>query len=55
MIDALKRFMKLLNAVAKLVPVIIEVLSDLADDGEINHSTARSTSKTAKRAAAASK
>lgn len=42
MIEGLKRIHKLLQAVMKLIPVIIEVLGDLADDGKLNESNKKS-------------
>lgn len=41
MLDALRRVYKLLQALVKLIPTIIEVLEDLADDGKLNKSTGK--------------
>lgn len=38
MIDALKRFAKILRAISKIIPVIIDILADFADDGKRNNS-----------------
>ena len=38
MVDTLRKLLKVLNAIVKLLPTIIEVLADLADDGKINKS-----------------
>lgn len=38
MLDALKKVYKLLQAAIKLIPAIIEVIEDLADDGKLNKS-----------------
>lgn len=45
MIEALKRFAKILQALSKLVPVIIDIVSDFADDGKRNNSNAKQASK----------
>jgi uncharacterized spore protein YtfJ len=45
MIETLKRFSKILQALIKLVPVIIDVMSDFADDGKRNNSNAKQDSK----------
>lgn len=47
MIDALRRFAKILQALTKLVPVIIDVISDFADDGKRNNSNAKQVAKSA--------
>lgn len=41
MIDQLRKVYRLLQALAKLLPAIIEVLEDLADDGKLNKSTGK--------------
>lgn len=38
MLDTLRKLQKILNALVKLLPSIIEVLEDLADDGKLNKS-----------------
>lgn len=38
MIATLKKLQKVIAAVLKLIPVLIEVLQDLADDGKLNNS-----------------
>ena len=38
MLDFLRKIQKILNAISKLLPSIIDVLQDLADDGKRNHS-----------------
>lgn len=42
MIQSLKRIHKVLSALLKLIPVLIEVMADFADDGEINQSNKKS-------------
>ena len=39
MIDALKKLLKIITALMKLLPSVIDVLQDLADDGKRNGST----------------
>lgn len=38
MIQTLRKLHKVISAVLKLIPVLIEVLEDLADDGKLNQS-----------------
>lgn len=38
MIKGLQRIHKILAAVLKLIPVLIEVIQDFADDGQVNGS-----------------
>lgn len=38
MIDTLKKVQKIVNAIMKVIPAIIEMLQDLADDGQLNDS-----------------
>lgn len=38
MIDAIRRVQKILSAIMKLLPVLIEVIEDFADDGKLNKS-----------------
>lgn len=38
MLDTLNKLQRILNALVKLLPVIIEVLKDIADDGKLNKS-----------------
>lgn len=38
MIQALRKVQKVFTALLKLVPVLIEVLEDFADDGKLNKS-----------------
>lgn len=47
MIEALRRFAKILTALTKLIPVIIDVLQDFADDGKRNNSNIKQGSKPA--------
>ncbi len=42
MIDRVKAVLRLLKAVVRILPVVLEVMQDFADDGKRNHST-RST------------
>lgn len=44
MIDVLKKVLKIITALMKLLPTIIDVLQDIADDGERNGSNSRTTS-----------
>lgn len=37
-IAPLQNLYKILRALMKLIPVVIEVLQDLADDGQVNNS-----------------
>lgn len=39
MLHTLGRLLKAVQALAKLLPVVIEVLKDLGDDGRLNNST----------------
>lgn len=39
MADRLRQLLKVLNALVRLVPVLIDILQDLGDDGKRNHST----------------
>lgn len=48
MLDFLRKIQKILNAVSKLLPSIIDVLQDLADDGKLNHSASGDSIKSAK-------
>ena len=41
--DVLGRLLKLVNFLWKILPVLIDALQDLADDGSINGSTKRSS------------
>ena len=52
MIQSVKRLLKLLQAVVKILPVVLEVLNDLADDGKRNNSNAKPASKAGKQAEA---
>lgn len=38
MLDSLHKLQRILRAIMKLLPAIIEVLQDLADDGKLNKS-----------------
>lgn len=38
MADRLRQLLKVLNALVRLVPVLIDILQDLGDDGKRNHS-----------------
>jgi len=38
MIDAIRRVQKIVAAISKLLPVLIEVIEDFADDGKLNKS-----------------
>ena len=38
MVNALQKLLKIIQALVKLLPTIIDVLQDLADDGERNGS-----------------
>ena len=38
MIDAIRRIQRIVGAIAKLLPVLIDVIEDFADDGKINKS-----------------
>lgn len=42
MIETLKRLYRILQAVMKLLPALIEALGDLADDGQLNGSNKKS-------------
>ena len=50
MIQGLKRIMKLLAALMKLLPVLIDIVEDFADDGERNHSTGKPAGKSSPKA-----
>ena len=39
MLETVKRLLKLLKAVVRILPVVLEVMQDFADDGKRNHST----------------
>lgn len=39
MVNALQKLLKIIQALVKLLPTIIDVLQDLADDGKRNGST----------------
>lgn len=43
-LDVLKKLARLADALTKLVPLLIEILEDLADDGVRNRSNANSKS-----------
>lgn len=38
MIDLIRRVQKIIGAISKLLPVLVEVLEDFADDGQLNKS-----------------
>lgn len=48
MVELLRKILKIIGALSKILPSIIEVLQDISDDGKINHSTKRTTSEAAK-------
>lgn len=39
--NVLQKLMKLINALSKIIPTLIEVLEDLADDGKLNKSNTK--------------
>lgn len=41
MIHTLRKLQKIVGALLKLIPVLIEVLEDLADDGKLNKSNTK--------------
>ena len=41
MVEFLKKLLKIIGALMKLLPTIIDVLQDIADDGERNGSNRR--------------
>lgn len=41
MIEGLRKLYKLLSALLKVVPALIEALEDLADDGKLNKSAGK--------------
>jgi|SaaInl7_100m_RNA_FD_contig_21_62855_length_1037_multi_6_in_0_out_0_1 hypothetical protein len=41
MVQALRKFLKVLSAIIKIIPVIIEILADFADDGKRNNSNTK--------------
>ena len=48
MIDALKKLLKIITALMKLLPSVIDVLQDLADDGQRNGSNSGARSEPSK-------
>ena len=49
MTDLLKKVLGLAQALTKLIPVIIEVLGDVLDDGELNESNGGTARRAIKR------
>lgn len=49
MLELLRKIERLVNALSKLIPVIIDVLNDLSDDGKRNFSNTGKTSQFASR------
>jgi len=47
MIASLKRLSKILSALVKIIPVIIDIAADFADDGKRNNSNAKQDSEPA--------
>ena len=45
MIARIKSLMKVLQAIIKVLPVVLEVIEDLSDDGKRNHSNSGSAAK----------
>jgi hypothetical protein len=41
----LSKLLKVISALTKIIPVLIEVLEDFADDGKLNKSTKKQTTK----------
>ena len=44
-LDTLRKLQKLMEALTTLVPTIIELIQDFADDGKRNYSTSKGPSK----------
>lgn len=36
--DSLSRLLKLINAIQKIIPVLISIIEDWSDDGKLNNS-----------------
>jgi len=49
MAQKLRSLLKVLNALTRLVPVLIDILQDLSDDGKRNHSAGGSATGTGDR------